>query len=52
MQVLPMTTHDLPWEPTPLLSIIVMKPIEFIRHFYRAMAPRLPLLQRDYIIHP
>jgi hypothetical protein len=50
--LLPMTTHDLPWEPSPLLSVVILNTFDFIRTFHGALAPRIPLLNRDYIISP
>jgi len=49
--LLPMTTHDLPWQPVPLMNVVV-DAFEIFRNFYGAWAPRLPLLSRDYLIHP
>lgn len=46
-RILPTTIFDLPWEPKPLVSIVV---IECLQYFYRASAPHLPPLERDYII--
>ena len=52
LQVLPMTTHDLPWQPAPLLSVVIINSMEMFQTFSAAWAPRLPLLKRDYLIHP